>query len=347
MTKKQHYLTRSERDKIEAWLQVGMSKSWIARQLGVCRQTIYNEIQRGQYRAIKQINGFQRDVILYSAEKAQQIHKYNQTAKGRPLKIGNDHAFARFLEEKILGVQEDGHIEKRCRCSPAVALAYARKQSFKTRICVSTLYSYIEKGVFLRIGNKDLWEKPKRKVKSKKQNKRIVHIKLPSIENRPQEISLRTRPGDWEMDLIVGAKNTTACLLTLYERYSRRVLIYKLQDRKAACVRSIFDHLEYQLPNFREAFKSITTDNGSEFLEYDLLRRSIRGGSRFEIYYCHSYAAWEKGGNENHNRMIRRWYPKGTDFTEISQQEISQLQDWMNNYPRKLLGWKTPNEIAM
>ena len=98
---------------------------------------------------------------------------------------------------------------------------------------------------------------------------------------------------------------------------------------------------------FKKKFRSITTDNGSEFLEYDQLTRSIFGGKRFDIWYCHSYAAWEKGTNENHNRMIRRWFPKGTDFSKVKSAEIAALQDWMNGYPRKVLGWKTPRETAL
>lgn len=93
---------------------------------------------------------------------------------------------------------------------------------------------------------------------------------------------------------------------------------------------------------FREKFKSITTDNGPEFLEYEKLRRSSLGDVRFQVWYCHSYAAWEKGSNENHNRMIRRWFPKGTDFTKVTKKQVADIQHWMNSYPRKVLDWKTP-----
>ena len=81
-------------------------------------------------------------------------------------------------------------------------------------------------------------------------------------------------------------------------------------------------------------------------MEYDKLCRSLYGGSRFQVWYCHSYSAWEKGSVENHNRMIRRFFPKGTDFSKVSKKRIADVQDWMNNYPRKILGWQTPNEAA-
>lgn len=122
-------------------------------------------------------------------------------------------------------------------------------------------------------------------------------------------------------------------------------MIFKLPDKRAASVRKIFDKLERTIPDFQEKFKSITTDNGSEFLEYEELIKSIHGGRRFNVYYCHSYSAWEKGGNENMNRMIRRWFPKGTDFSRITKKEIAECQDWLIHYPRKTLGWKTPAEL--
>ena len=337
MAKKQHYMTRDERLQLEALSRARMPVTQIARQLGFSRQTIYNELRRGAVALIRRINGIDRDVIEYSADKAQQLHNYNQTTKGRPLKIGSDHAYAQFLEEKIL----------HDRYSPAAALAAARAKGFHTSVCTTTLYSYIDKRVFLHLTNKNLWVKNRKRPRGYQPIRRIAHPKLPSIANRPNYIDSRQEYGHWEMDLIVGKADTRPVLLTLTERLSRKELIFKLPDRKAGTIRGVFDRLERSVPKFREQFKSITTDNGPEFLEYDLLTKSIRdGGKRFEIYYCHSFAAWEKGSVENHNRMIRRWFPKGTDFTRITKKRIAATQEWMNNYPRKVLGWETPETMA-
>ena len=335
MTKKQHYMTPTERAKLEVYYNEDrLPVAEIARRLGFCRQTIYNELRIGMY--WHTIGGY-KDVRRYSADKAQQIHDYMATGKGRPEKIGSDHEYAAFLERKILTD----------KFSPAAALAAARKAGYATRICTSTLYSYINKGLFLHLRNRDLWEKSKRKTRKGQPEPRIAHAQLPSITERPTKIRERAEPGHWEMDLIVGKAGTLPVLLTLTERQRRQELIFKLPDRKATTVRGIFDELEKIMPDFREQFKSITTDNGSEFMQYEQLRQSIHGGTRFDVYYCHSYAAWEKGSNENHNRMIRRFFPKGTDFTEISEARIADVQDWMNNYPRKILNWKTPNELAV
>ena len=143
--------------------------------------------------------------------------------------------------------------------------------------------------------------------------------------------------------------NALGALLTLVERSTREEMIFKLPDKRACTVWTVFDRLEKNMGRdlFRKKFRSITTDNGPEFLEYEHLTASIYGGKRFDIWYCHSYAAWEKGTNENHNRMIRRWFPKGTDFSKVKRAEIAALQNWMNGYPRKVLDWKTPRETAL
>ncbi len=343
MAKKQHYMTEEERYKLEAYREAGKGVSWIARKLGCCRQTIYNELDRGAY--VHDCGWY--DEVRYSADKGQQVHEYNQTAKGPGLKIEKDRAYADFLERKMLGVQEDGTVDQRKRYSPAAALELARREGFKTSVCVTTLYSYIDKRVFLNLSNKDLWEKSKKKQK-KKTVRRAPHPLLPSISERPEQINLRSETGHKEIDLIVGKKGTEAATLTMTDRKARTELAFKIPDKRAASVRAVFDRLERKLGKrrFGDMFKSVTTDNGSEFLEYDELTKSIFGGKRFEVYYCHSYSAWEKGTNENHNRFMRRFFPKGTDFTKVSQKQIQEAVDFMNHYPRKILDWKMPVEVA-
>ena len=300
MTKKQHYMTRDERYKLEALLEAKIPVSRIAKQLGFCRQTIYNEIARGKY--VHTCDWW--DEERYSADKGQQIHAYNQTAKGRPLKIGNDHAYAKFLENKMLGVQADGKVDRRKRYSPAAALAEARKAGFALTVCASTLYSYIDKQIFLRLTNKDLLEKGKEKKRGYRPVRRVAHPRLPSISERPEAINSREESGHKEIDLIVGKRGSAPALLTMTDWKGRNELAFKIPDKRA------------------------------DF-----------GGKRFTVYYCHSYSAWEKGTNENHDRLLRRFFPKGTDFSRVSQREIQEAVDWINSYPRKVLGWKSPAEL--
>lgn len=328
----QHYMTEKERYQLEAYLRAGKPKAWIAREMGFCRQTIYNEIRRGRY--LHTVKWW--DEWRYAAEVGQRNHDYNQTGKGRPIKLGNHHNYARRLEELMLGIQPDGTVDRRKRYSPYAALATTGKEGFPISVCTTTLYSYIEKGVFLHLTNKDLWQKWKRKKRGYRPIQRIAHAHLPSIENRPQVINDRAEPGHWEMDLVVGKRGSQAALLTMTERQSRREIIMKVPNRKATSIIAALLRV-----NTKE-IRSITTDNGSEFLYYGELTRLLHGRP---VYYCHSYAAWEKGTNEIHNRIVRRWYPKGTDFTQISQAELNDLAEWMNQYPRRILGGRTPKEV--
>ena len=223
-----HYMTKEERIILQTLLDEKKPVRYIAQKLGCCRQTIYNEIKRGQY---LHDYGYY-DKLRYSADKGQQIHDYNQTAKGRPLKIGSDHAFAAYIEHKII-------VD---RYSPAAALAAARRYRFDTSICVSTLYSYIDKRVFYQLENRHLWEKWKKKPRKKDEERRVAHPKLPSIEIRPGHIDRREEYGHWEMDLVVSGQGGKSVLLTLTERRSRQEIIIKLPDRKAETVRRAQHH---------------------------------------------------------------------------------------------------------
>ena len=137
-------MTRDERQQLEVLRKAKVLVAQIARQLSFCRQTIYNELNRGAY--IHTCDYW--DEVRYSADKGQQIHDSNQSVKGRPLKIGNDRAYANFLEKKMLGIQKNGKADKRKHFSPAAALAAARSEGFQTSVCITTLYSYIKNGYF-------------------------------------------------------------------------------------------------------------------------------------------------------------------------------------------------------
>ena len=238
----QHYMTRDERYQLEALYKAGIPVAQIAQQLGFCRQTIYNEIRRGLY--VHTCDWW--DEVRYSAEKAQTITQDNQTMKGRPLKIGKDHAYANYLEDMIV----------HHRYSPAAALAAARKNGYQTEVCTTTLYSYIDKGIFLHLTKKHLWQKSKRRFRRQRTVQRIAHPQFPSITQRPEAINNRQEYGHWEMDLIIGKAKTRPVLLTLTERMTREEQIYKLPNRKAATIRAVFDRLEKQDPKFQDKFRS-------------------------------------------------------------------------------------------
>lgn len=327
------HLTKGDRYKIENALNMGHTPKEIAAELHVHISTIYREIKRARY---VHLNG---DTWIYeeryNPDAAEERYRNNLSAKGAPLKIGNDFALADYIEKKI--VEEDR--------SPAAALADIRLEGkqFKTSICVSTLYSYIDKGVFLTVTNADLPEKPKRK----RTYRKVKTMKRPprgeSIEKRPAVIDTRTTFGHWEMDTVYSKKKGSKALLVLTERLTRKEIIEKMPDRTAESTIKALDRIERRYgARFREIFLSITVDNGGEFSDVASLERSaIRKGKRTQFYYCHPYSSYERGSNECQNKMIRRKYPKGTDFAKVTVAAIKKLEEWINNYPREILGWRT------
>ena len=139
-----HNMTRDERQQLEALRKAKIPVAQIARQLGFCRQTIYNELERGAY--IHTCEYW--DEVRYSADKGQQVHDENQRNKGPDLKIGTDRAYADFLEKKMLGIQKDGTEDKRKRYSPAAALAAARAAAGEYRLRLSTVPSSWTPSIF-------------------------------------------------------------------------------------------------------------------------------------------------------------------------------------------------------
>ena len=169
-----------------------------------------------------------------------------------------------------------------------------------------------------------------------------------SIEQRPEEIDEREEFGHWEGDTVYsgkGKRKTTRALLTLTERKTRKEIIIAIPNRKAETVVKALDALERKLGarRFRAIFKSITFDNGTEFAAAEELERSCinKPLPRTKVYFCHPYSSWERGTNENTNGMIRRRFPKGTNFAAVTNAQITQAENWINNYPRKILGYKS------
>lgn len=158
---------------------------------------------------------------------------------------------------------------------------------------------------------------------------------------------MSTTFGNWEMDNVMGAQGTTKALLVLTERLSRNGILILLPDHTSSSVVKALDKLERRYgKDFYDTFKSITVDNGCEFADYEGLERSCRRKQkRTKLYYCHPYSPHERGSNENMNRIIRRFFPKGTNFDEVQLCEVRVAEEWMNNYPRKIRGWKSANQV--
>lgn len=335
-----HYktLTWNDRLQIEAWQRAGVSVKEMAKLLGVHFTTVYREIKRGEYdRLDGETYIFHK---AYSPDISERKKQAFLRAKGPSLKIGNDYEYAQFVEYMI-------SVKK---YSPEAVLGEIKRKGlcFGTSVSKVTLYRYIEQGVFLTLTNEDL---PVKRNKMKSKHKTIKAKKVSrgtSIEKRPVEISARHSFGHWEMDCVEGAKGTKGTLLVLTERLTRYEIIRKMKDKTTESVVRALNALEreYGTPLFRLLFKTITMDNGTEFSDVKGIEMSARGiKSRTKAYYCHPYSSWERGSNENQNRLVRRHYPKGCNFDKVTPLQINSLQKWINEYPRKLFDYRSSSDL--
>lgn len=326
-------LTWTDRLNIEKYLKAGMKPVEIAAKMRVHHSTIYRELKRGTY---THTNSDLTTEERYSPDIAEECRKINATAKGvRGLKIGNDRELSDFIETKII----------KDKFSPAAVVAWIENKGlqFSTTLCEKTIYNYIHKGVFLRLTVEHLPEKGERK----RQYKKIRAARAPrgeSIEKRPQEINERSTFGHWEMDCVEGKKSTKKTLLVLSERLTRQEILLLMPDQTTASVVAALDRLERRFgKTFPAIFKSITVDNGTEFsnctgMERSRLKKNTR---RTRVYYCHPYSAYERGTNENTNKLVRRHFPKGTDFRKITAATVKNVELWINEYPRGILDFKS------
>lgn len=208
--------------------------------------------------------------------------------------------------------------------------------------------------MFKEVINADLWEKCKRRRRKYRHVRRVSlkNTRARSIEDRPEAVNKRLEYGHWEGDCIIGRRSgKREGLFTLSERMTREQVIVKIESSTQEAILRVVDKMEVLCGSgfFREKFKSITLDNGREFLDWEAIERSAlkEGRKRTLVYFAHPYSAWERGTNENQNKIIRRFVPKGTDISKFSDRDIKRIEEWMNNYPRKILGYRTPNELVL
>lgn len=331
------YLTELERYKLELLLDQKTPIKEITRILNRSKTTIYREIRLG---TVEMVDTNLKPYKKYCADRGQQIQTERSHNKGKDLKIGTDLRFIQFLEEMIL----------KKRYSPVAILAHMKKNNlvFQTTVCFKTIYNYIHSGLLLHVTEKDL-PMPQKKIQKEKATKRQArnHIHT-SIEERPKEIYDRLNYGHWELDTVESGKGDKTCLFVFTERMTREELIFKADGKNQNCLIKILNRMERNLsaPVFRETFKTITCDNGVEFLDMGRMEKSYYNKTmkRTKVYYCHPYNACERGSNENANKLIRRWIPKGSHISTFTDKYIKDIEEWINTYPRKIFNYLSSKE---
>lgn len=309
------------------------SISTIARELGFSRQSIHKEIKRG---TIIKRNSDWSESTYYDHYAAQYKYVQSLSTRGRLSKIDDDKKLMYFVIEHLKAKESPEVIEDLIK----------KNNSLATKISAKTIYNWVYNGD-LGLDYKVLPYGKRKPRKSHKQEKNVIKPNGgESIELRPN-IDDRVEFGHWEIDCVVGTRNgKSTSLMTLVERKTRYGIIIKIQKKSKKCIVNALKKIKAKYGKyFYDIFLSITADNGTEFKDALGMSLSVKNGKKVKIYFAHAYSSWERGSNENFNRMIRRWFPKGTSFTNISQKEIDKVCDWINNYPRKQFKFKSAFEF--
>ncbi|MGY9105091.1 MAG: IS30 family transposase [Alphaproteobacteria bacterium] len=335
--RKGKHLTKDERVVIERMSRRGYPLRDIAETLGRHVRTIQREILRG---GVDHLGAELRVKRVYSSDRAQDVHDENATAKGPQLKLGSNQKLVAYVYLRIIEFKE----------SPDVVAHRMREANMQDAVCTRTLYSYIDQGLIEGVTNESLWEKRQRSQRTTRSIRRArkAPTRRQSIEQRPEYIDSRNEFGHWEIDLVVGPTGSKAALLTLLERKTRKLIIRKLKNKTHGAVKGALNGIEREhgAVMFRDMFKSITADNGSEFLDVDGMQNSVFGKTpRTTLYYAHPYASWERGSNENANRIIRRFVAKGKNIKAFTRGNIKDIERWINNYPRRIIDYKYPQQL--
>ena len=329
-SRKNKHLNFEERMTIQIRLKDGFTPYKIAKELGRPINTIRNEINRGTTTQIK----IGKKTEVYLADTGETNYRKHRLNSCRSYKRLECSSFIDYVTEKLLN---DLWSPDTCFGNALATGEFERSQM----VCTKTIYNYIDLGL-LKVKNTDLHLKLRRNTKPEKVRKNKKHLGR-SIEERPESIQSREEFGHWEIDTVIGEKSSSDCvLLTLLERQTRNAIIRQITSKSAEAVMQELTNIrEHFGDKFSQVFKTITTDNGSEFADL----ATIEADTETRVYFTHPYSSFERGTNERHNGLIRRFIPKGKRMMDYSLDDIAFIEEWMNTLPRKLLQYKTPEEL--
>lgn len=308
-----HYtqLTEHQRYQIYALMKAGHKQKEIAALIGVHKSTISRELRRN------------RGLRGYRPRQAQLLRQARREACYQPrVPIRLWTRVERWLRDEW---------------SPEQISDWLRKRE-GIRLSHEWIYQYIyqdkaDGGKLYR----HLRCQKKRKKRYGSYQRRGALVNTVSIDERPSIVDTKARIGDWEVDTVIG-KGHQQALLTLNERKSMYTLIAHVKRRTATAVRQAIVRL---LSPIKQSVHTITSDNGKEFAEHESIAEQLNAG----FYFAHPYASWERGLNENINGLIRQYFPKKMDFSNITQKQLNLVMKKLNNRPRKTLDSRTPHEV--
>jgi IS30 family transposase len=316
-------LNLSEREEISRNLAIGNSI-----------RSISQRIQRHPSTVSREINSCVVDKKYYRAIFAQQYHNKMARKQRANRKLETNPA----LRQTVLG-----YLNK--KWSPqqiAKRLKVLYPNDMTMQVSHETIYSFIyvlprgslKKEIVNCLRRKHQYRRPRKP--ERKNNSGAIQDYL-SIEERPVEVAERIVPGHWEGDLLMGSRNASA-IGTLVERTSRMTFLVKLENKDAKAVREAFAEEFKVLPPGLK--RTLTYDQGQEMAQHKVFTKE----TNISVYFAHPRSPWERGTNENTNMLLRQYFPKGTNFNKISKERLKEVQDELNDRPRKTLNWYTPHE---
>ncbi len=311
-TKHHTKLTARERDLIAVWRGARVSIREISRRLGRSHSTIIDELNRNRWGE------------HYVAIHAQQLSdkRKREARKRHPLKNPD-------LCSYVVAKLEKGW-------SPETVAGRLRKHNGRSIICHETIYQFVYLSDYGKQQKLYQYLKRGKKHRTKYYGRRSQKEIIPNrvfINERPENVAQRTDIGHWEGDSIIYANKQA--INSLVERKSRFTVLTKLERKTALLTQQAVSRLT-SLPH-----KTLTVDNGTENTNHEHITRSLG----IKVYFCHPYHSWEKGTNENTNGLVRRYLPRGTSLQNVTQEDIDDIAWELNNRPRKVLNFSTPQEI--
>lgn len=312
--KKYQQLTLEQRYQIYALLKAGHSKTEIGRIVGKHKTTIGREIGRNRSE-----RGY-RPGFAHRRARERIVNKAKPRISERVWAEVDEKLASGWSPEQISGrlALEGGN-----KSRAAISHEWIYRHIYRDKQAGGTLY--------LNLRGRKQYRK-----RYGRYDKRGSLVNQTSIEQRPKIVDKKTRFGDWELDTVLGKRPQKKVIVTMTERKSKLLRMKMISRRKGDLVK---DAVCQKLAGL--VVKTLTSDNGREFSEHQAIAKALNAS----FYFCHPYASWERGLNENTNGLIRQYFPKNSLWDNISQSRILKVQETLNNRPRKSLGFRTPNEL--
>lgn len=328
-----HYchLSQTQRVYIEVLHRGGVKPAAIARFLGRHRSTVVREIERAR------TLGFQ----LYVADFGQRFYERARRRAGlarRKLDPALSSPFWKPVLEGLAAHRSPQEIAGRLRASCIIPGSHLRERAYVSHETIYCAIYAMPRGTLRHELVSQLARSPEGRRPRSRASRPPRLPDMVSIALRPPEVAARVVPGHWEGDLIKGAAGRSA-IGTLVERTSRYVMLVPLQGLSASHILDGFSRRLREVP--ASLRKTLTYDQGSEMALHKLLAKRLR----MEVYFCDAHSPWQRGSNENANGIIREFLPKGIDLSPFTSKDLLSLEFVLNNTPRKILGFKTPDEV--